>query len=143
MVPRHVLHCTGLTLLNACASTPIRSPATPPAEYASYQAPTACGDSSATRTAPLPRNYDDVARQVAVAWPDKFPRGSRRTAFLWYFIRENGSVAETRLWRSSGSRDIDEIAVDAGREMVWRPATCGGQPVALWYGHPIALGTSR
>jgi outer membrane biosynthesis protein TonB len=62
---------------------------------------------------------------------------------LWFFIREDGGVADTRLWRSSGSAEIDQLALELGREIRWQPATCGGQPWAKWYGHPMAMGGAQ
>ena len=127
--------------LMACASTPDRGPSDLPASYAQYRPPAACADSSAKRGSPSPLNYDAVRRGATVSRPDLFPRGGpTRIAFLWYFVREDGGVADTRLWKSSGSSEVDGVAVDLGRRMRWQPATCSGTPVALWYGHPIALG---
>ena len=130
--------------LTACATTPDRGPSELPASYALYRAPAVCSDSTAARTSPVPTNYDDVRRSATVSRPDLFPRGgTTRIVFLWYFVREDGGVAETRLWRTSGSPEVDNVALQAGRQMRWRPATCGGHAVALWYGHPIALGGNQ
>jgi hypothetical protein len=138
---RRSLVMTAAVVVAGCASAPDRGPSAPPLSYAQYRPPAVCADSAVPRRPPSPLNYDDVRRSATVSRPDLFPRGgSPRIAFLWYFVREDGGVAETRLWRSSGSRDVDEVALEAGRQLRWQPATCGGQPVALWYGHPIALG---
>lgn len=115
-----------------------------PSGYEGYRPPAACADSLATRTVPGPINYNAVGRSAAIRYPDVVPREGRpKIAFLWFFIREDGSVADTRLWRSSGSPEVDRIAVKLGRELRWRPATCAGQPFAQWYGHPMALESLR
>lgn len=129
------------SILVSCGSVPNQAPTSRPAEYASYSPPVECADSAATKTVPMPRNYDDVRRAAAARYPDVVPaNGGVKIAFLWYVIREDGRVAEVRLWRTSGSFDVDRIALHLGREMYWHPATCAGKAAATWYGHPIALG---
>ena len=140
-IPMRSLRLLVLVLCAACASAPTQPPQVMPAGYEGYAPPAACTDSSAAKGPPIPINYDAVGRSAAVTSPDVLSRsGPPKIPFLWFFIRENGRVAETRLWRSSGSSEVDRIALDAGRQVLWRPATCGGQPVATWYGHPMAVG---
>lgn len=125
----------------ACGATISQPPRQLPAGYEEYRPPPVCQDSAAPKTQPLPLNYDAVRRSASITHPDLVPRDTpTRIAFLWFFIREDGSVATTHLWKTSGSSQIDDIALDLGRQVMWRPATCGGQPVAGWYGHPMAVG---
>src|SRR5690349_13515691 len=139
--PHNLGILAGVLVFASCVSPAQHPPAELPAAYAQYRPPVACADSAHRASAPLPQNYDDVRRWTLLTRPDLFPRDGRVvTAFLWYFIREDGTVEETRLWRSSGSPAMDEVALEAGRQMRWRPALCAGQPVAMWYGHPVALG---
>lgn len=130
----------GALTTTSCATKPPEVPRELPTGYERYRLPAACAD-SANRTAPLPTNYEDVQSSAALVRPDLVSRTSAvRVAFLWYFIREDGSTADVRLWRSSGSQPIDQLALELGPRMRWRPATCAGQPYARWYGHPIAIG---
>src|SRR5919198_4289391 len=142
---------TGITLrfqllvvllsITSCATRTAQAPRDRPEGYEQYRLPAACADTAAGRTRPLPTNYEDVQRSASLIRPDLVSRTAPpRVAFLWYFIREDGSTAEVRMWRSSGSREIDELALELGPRMRWRPPTCGGQPYAAWYGHPIAVG---
>jgi outer membrane biosynthesis protein TonB len=125
----------------SCGSIPHGVPASRPAEYVNYRPPVECADSAASKTVPMPRNHDDVRRMAVARYPDVMPaNGGVKIVFLWYFVREDGRVAEVRPWRSSGSYDIDRIALELGREMYWHPATCAGKATAMWYGHPIAIG---
>lgn len=131
-----------LLLLMACASIPAET-RTMPAGYENYVLPAACADAATGWKSPMPIDYDAVRRASAVLYPTALPASGSAIPFLWFFIREDGGVAETRIWRSSGSEEVDRIAVDSGRRLRWRPATCGGAPVAGWYGHPMAVGGSR
>ena len=130
-------------LMPSCAPSLQQSPLDRPSGYEQYQPPPACGDSSVPKQVPSPLNYDAVRRSASISRPDLVPPGApTRIAFLWFFIREDGGVADIRLWKTSGSSDIDDLAVELGRQVRWRPARCGGQPVANWYGHPMAVGGS-
>ena len=128
-------------VLGGCASAATNPPADLPAAYVRYRPPAVCADSASARSAPIPQNYDDVRRWSVLTRPDVFPsKGPVHTAFLWYFIREDGRTEEVRLWQSSGSSAMDDVALEAGRQMLWQPLRCAGQAVATWYGHPIAMG---
>lgn len=141
MFPPLLFAAAAYVVLIACASAPNHGPSELPTSYAQYRPPAVCGDSTVARRSPRPLNYEHVRRSAAMARPDLFPRdGPTRIAFLWYFVQEDGRVAEARLWKSSGSPVVDDVAVQMGRDMQWQPAMCGSEPVALWYGHPIALG---
>lgn len=116
-----------------------RPPASVPRGYETYRVPEACAPSS-PRIVPSPLNYNFVGRMAVQRYPDMFARGQIVTPFLWFFIREDGSVAEVRLWRSSGSAEMDRIGLEVGRELRWKPLTCGGVAIATWYGHPMGMG---
>jgi outer membrane biosynthesis protein TonB len=124
----------------SCARVDV-PPGTRPSGYETYVEPAACADPTATHAPPTPINYNDIRRTASLQHPELFPRnGQVEILFLWYFIREDGSVADVKLWRPSRSPTVDMIALDAGRRIRWHPARCAGQAIATWYGHPIALG---
>lgn len=126
--------------LTSCASAD-QAPTTRPAGYETYALPAECANPAAAKTVPHPINYDEIRRLASFRFSNRFPQdGPRQTVFLWYFIRESGTVADVRLWRPGPSPEINNMAMDLGSEMRWRPATCDGQAIAGWYGHPISLG---
>jgi TonB family protein len=102
--------------------------------------PAICRDSTVPHYAPIPTNYDGVRRAAAVSYPDVLGRSHTRVAFLWFDVRADGSTGEVTLWKSSGDRAADEVALQVGPQMRWRPAHCGDQTIRVRYGHPIAIG---
>lgn len=89
-------------------------------------------------------NYDVIARLSLVRYPDVFPSvGPVYEVALWSFVREDGRTEEVRLRRSSGRSAIDAVALELGRSMQWAPATCGGQPVAIWTSSTVRVGGVR
>jgi len=104
------------------------------------QLPAICRDTTVQQYAPLPANYDDVRRAAATAYPDVIGRSRTVVAFLWFDVLADGSTGNVALLKSSGDRRADEVALQVGRRMRWRPARCGDQPVSTRYGHPIAMG---
>ena len=102
--------------------------------------PAICRDTTIQHYAPIPTNYDEVRRAAALSYPDVLEKSRTRVAFLWFDVRADGSTGEVALWKSSGDRRVDEIALQVGPQMRWRPARCGDQPIRTRYGHPIAIG---
>jgi protein TonB len=65
--------------------------------------------------------------------PD-YPKPSLRneetgTVSMQFKIAANGVLLETKLWRSSGFRDLDRSALNAMSRCKFRPATLDGKPV--------------
>jgi protein TonB len=58
--------------------------------------------------------------------------GWEGTVRLKAYVREDGTVGEVRLTRSSGRRELDEAAVDALRQWQFAPAREGDRPVGDW-----------
>ncbi len=58
-------------------------------------------------------------------------------------VREDGTVDETRVDRSSGSRTIDEAATRVLHEATFIPGMVEGIPVAVWARFPINFAPSR
>lgn len=58
-------------------------------------------------------------------------------AVIKALVNEKGNVVEARIDRSSGSKEFDRAALDAGRKYKFKPATRGGKSVATWVTFPI------
>jgi TonB family protein len=58
-------------------------------------------------------------------------------AVIKALVNEKGGVVEARIDRSSGSKEFDRAALDAGRKYKFKPATRGGKPVATWVTFPV------
>ncbi|MEX1183234.1 MAG: TonB family protein [Gemmatimonadota bacterium] len=75
----------------------------------------------------LSRNYPPLLRDAGIG-------GSPR---LWFFIDEDGRVANTLLKASSGYPDLDEAARKVAEVMRFSPALNLGRPVPVWVEIPI------
>ena len=107
---------------------PVRGPARPSLE----PAPAAATAAAPTRSAP----------RVDATWsgntPPPYPAMARRMGDqgevrLDVRVGADGTVAEIRLRKSSGSPLLDRTAIDTVRKWRFKPATVDGQPVAEWY----------
>jgi len=58
-------------------------------------------------------------------------------------VREDGSVDEARVERSSGSRMLDEAATRVVQHATFVPGEVEGIPVALWASFPITFTPER
>lgn len=48
---------------------------------------------------------------------------------VWVVVDKKGKVAKAQVWSSSGNALLDEAAVDAARQCLYKPAIQNGQPV--------------
>lgn len=58
----------------------------------------------------------------------------------WFFVNEEGRVTDTRLARSSGSPELDELALRSAVEWRFTPAMNRDQPRAVWVSLPVVFG---
>jgi len=64
--------------------------------------------------------------------PDDLKSSGRRVVVLTIWITEGGSVDEATIAKSSGSAELDELAINWARShWRYRPALQNGQPVAV------------
>ncbi len=105
---------------------PVRGPARPALD------PTPATAAAPTRSAPrvdanwsgnTPPPYPAMARRM----------GDQGEVRLDVRVGADGTVAEIRLRKSSGSPLLDRTAIDTVRKWRFKPATVDGQPVAEWY----------
>ena len=61
-------------------------------------------------------------------------------ADVWYFVNEDGRVEDRRLDRSSGSSELDEIAMEAAAEMRFTPALNRDRKTSVWVSLPVVFG---
>jgi len=66
--------------------------------------------------------YPDLARQAGV----------EGTVTLWVFVKADGTVADVRVYNSSGADALDQGAVSAAWNTRWVPAQNNGQAVGVW-----------
>lgn len=66
-------------------------------------------------------------------WPNGALRGELQgVVTLTFLVDVDGTVAETRLIKSSGSARIDEATIKGLSKCTFEPATMGGTPVQSW-----------
>ena len=89
--------------------------------------------------APNGSNPDEVARVLAEGYAalDGAPEGRVEA---WYYINENGRVEDRRLDRSSGSAELDELALQAAEQMVFTVALNRDRKTAVWVSLPVVFG---
>lgn len=69
-----------------------------------------------------PPQYPDMAAQAGV----------EGTVTLWVYVSSDGSVADVRLYNSSGVNSLDQAALSAAWNTRWTPAQNNGIPVGVW-----------
>lgn len=62
-------------------------------------------------------------------------------AIVFFFINEEGVVAEARVQQSSGHEALDQAAVRVARQFRFSPALNRGEPVPVWVQIPIRFET--
>lgn len=60
-----------------------------------------------------------------------------RTALAYIQVSESGEAGEVRIQRSSGHRQLDELAVEVAANAFFHPASIDGSPVVVWASVPI------
>lgn len=66
-------------------------------------------------------------------------RRCRARPVLWLFVDEEGTVTNAKVYQSSGSARIDTIAMEGARDIRFRPALKGEQPVPVWVRQRLEL----
>lgn len=61
-------------------------------------------------------------------------------AEVWVLVDESGSVAETRLLRTSGNAELDARSLEAVRNVRYRPARRGGRAIPAWTRQRVTFG---
>ena len=66
-------------------------------------------------------------------------RGEQGTVLLKVLVTREGTAATVRVETSSGSKSLDEAALEAVRKWRFVPAKRGAQPVEEWYEIPLVF----
>lgn len=98
------------------------------------QGSAAGGGRSEPATLAAPR-YDDNATP-AYPWQARL-RGDQGMVLLSVLVDRRGQVSDLRVEQSSGSRVLDDAAVDAVRRWTFRPGRRGIEPVESWVQVPV------
>jgi TonB family protein len=96
-----------------------------------------------TRTNEPPRmlNQPEVWEALIAGYPAALREaGMEGTTTMSVCIDEGGLVAKTRLVRSSGNDDLDEVATNMMETVArFSPATVDDEPVPVWVQLPVTL----
>ncbi len=85
-----------------------------------------------TYTLPVLLNTEDVTSAIQRRYPPGLAEQRfDRQAVLRLWLDEQGRVARSTLYRSSGQSQLDVLALSAGRLMRFSPAAAGDQPVRV------------
>jgi TonB family protein len=126
----------GLPALEVSAPRPLASD-TPPARPRLQDGPTF----TPMTVRPELRNVAEVRRALGEAYPPLLrDAGVGGTAFLWFFIGEDGAVRRAEVSRTSGYPALDEAALAVAAVMQFTPARNREEPVPVWVEIPVAFG---
>lgn len=62
--------------------------------------------------------------------------GIEGTVWIKALVLKDGKVQKTVVYKSSGTRSLDEAALDAAKKCRFKPAIQNGRPVAVWVAWP-------
>lgn len=91
-------------------------------------------------TTVLPELLDraGVARELERRYPRMLKEaGVGGAPLVWFFIDEEGRVVKTQLRESSGHAALDEVALEVGRTLRFRPALNRDRKVSVWVSLPM------
>jgi protein TonB len=91
-------------------------------------------------TTVLPELLDreGVARELERRYPRTLKEaGIGGAPLVWFFIDEEGKVVKTQLRESSGHAALDEVALEVGSTLRFRPALNRDRKVAVWVSLPM------
>ena len=91
-------------------------------------------ESSSVQSSPCRTLFDRAP--VLVGLPSAPGSGERRTARVWVFVTETGSVTATQIAQSAGL-DFDIAAVGIAKQLRFTPAQLADHPVPVWFIVPI------
>lgn len=89
---------------------------------------------------PALANREDAAWMVQQVGQDV---GIAGTVVLWFEVKEDGSVGDIRIRRSSGHMALDGAMMQAARRVRFHPALHERQPVPLWAEVPFNVVVRR
>lgn len=90
----------------------------------------AAGPADGTASSAAQVDFKSCAKPVYP--PEALAARREGTVTLAFLVAVDGTVADARVARSSGQRDLDETARDAIRQCKFAPATSHGKPVQAW-----------
>ena len=91
-------------------------------------------ESSSMQSAPCRTPFDKAP--VLIGQPSSAGSGERKTARVWVFVTETGSVTATQIAQSAGF-DFDIVAVGIAKQLQFTPARLADRPVPAWFIVPI------
>lgn len=89
---------------------------------------------------PRLQNRSEFTRLLAREYPTELrDAGVGGRVLVWVFVDEGGSVAQARVYESSGREALDEAALRAVRQAQFSPATNRGEVVPVWIAVPVTF----
>lgn len=90
--------------------------------------------------APRLLNMDDVRQALVRAYPSELrEEGIGGTVTMWFFLDEEGRVANTIVDQSSGHTALDAAALDVAQVYRFSPAMNRDERVPVWVSLPITF----
>jgi len=87
-------------------------------------------------------NRADVARALQENYPPLLrDAGIGGTAYVWFFIDEDGGVGKVQIKQSSGDQALDDAALRVAKDVRFTPAMNRDKPVPVWISLPITFVT--
>jgi protein TonB len=81
--------------------------------------------------------YPEVIKQVNPKYPEKATQeGIEGTVWTKMWIDEAGNVVEVKIAKTERA-ELNEAAIDAGKQWKFKPALIDGKPVAVWITVPF------
>ncbi len=89
---------------------------------------------------PQPTNADEVTGALEARYA-ALSEISRGRVTVWLFIGEGGRVRDTRVSHSSGSRELDQLALRTLADVTFTPALNRDQKIPVWVSLPVVFGS--
>lgn len=122
----------------APAPSPAPAAPTPAAPAPAPVAEAAAAPAPAEPVVTPPRLDASYRGNAMPAYPTLSRRlGEEGTVLLRLFVKEDGTVGEVELRRSSGFSRLDQAAIETVRRWRLIPARRGSEPFATWYTLPL------
>ncbi len=83
-------------------------------------------------------NAEELGHVLRRVYPSGYrDTGLDVTAILWLYVARDGTVAATKVLKSTGYDVFDRAATQVGEAIVFEPALRDGEPVAVWMNQAI------
>ena len=93
---------------------------------------------------PVETSEADAIKKVRPIYPKRYQRRSiEGTVLIKLLVNEQGIVTQVDVVESSGFRQMDQAAVNAAKQWVFKPKQKGGRTVKSWLKLPVKFQVNR